>query len=99
MYIANVRLRDSEALYKALRARDSRFDGLFFVGVKSTGIYCRPVCTGQAAEGNQLPFYNTAQEAEQAGYPSVPAMPAGIGSRQCAGGQFAAHRPSDRAAH
>ena len=31
-------------LYKALTARDPRFDGIFFVGVTSTGVYCRPIC-------------------------------------------------------
>src|SRR5438876_981945 len=36
--------QDSKPLYKALMARDQRFDGLFFVGVASTGIYCRPIC-------------------------------------------------------
>ena len=36
--------QDKRSLYKALIARDLRFDGLFFVGVTSTGIYCRPIC-------------------------------------------------------
>src|SRR5690349_108640 len=35
---------DGATLYRALSARDRRFDGLFFVGVASTGVYCRPVC-------------------------------------------------------
>ena len=35
---------ERKALYKALTARDPRFDGVFFVGVTSTGIYCRPIC-------------------------------------------------------
>jgi len=61
-------LRESKTLYKALRARDSRFDGLFFVGVKSTGIYCRPVCTVRPPKEINCTFYKTAQEAEQAGY-------------------------------
>lgn len=60
--------QDSKALYQALRARDSRFDGLFFVGVKSTGIYCRPVCTVRPPKEINCTFYNSAQEAEQAGY-------------------------------
>jgi len=61
-------LRESKILYKALCARDSRFDGLFFVGVKSTGIYCRPVCTVKPPKEINCTFYNSAQEAEQAGY-------------------------------
>ena len=64
----NSMLRESKTLYKALRARDSRFDGLFFVGVKSTGIYCRPVCTVRPPKEINCTFYKTAQEAEQAGY-------------------------------
>ena len=68
LYIANVSLQDSKALYQALRARDSRFDGLFFVGVKSTGIYCRPVCTVKPPKEINCTFYNSAQEAEQAGF-------------------------------
>ena len=35
---------DSAACYRVLQARDARFDGHFFTGVRSTGIYCRPVC-------------------------------------------------------
>jgi AraC family transcriptional regulator of adaptative response / DNA-3-methyladenine glycosylase II len=35
---------DPDACYRALVARDARFDGVFFVGVTTTGIYCRPVC-------------------------------------------------------
>ncbi|MGH2509982.1 MAG: Ada metal-binding domain-containing protein, partial [Ktedonobacteraceae bacterium] len=36
---------DNDTCYTALEAHDARFDGRFFVGVSSTGIYCRPVCT------------------------------------------------------
>jgi len=61
-------LQESKTLYRALRSRDHRFDGLFFVGVKSTGIYCRPVCTVKPPKEINCTFYNTAQEAEQAGY-------------------------------
>ena len=35
---------DDDALYRALQTRDARFDGRFFTGVKTTGIYCRPIC-------------------------------------------------------
>ena len=38
---------DADVCYRALTARDSRFDGVFFVGVTSTRIYCRPVCTAK----------------------------------------------------
>src|SRR6476660_4138642 len=56
----------SKTLYKALIARDSRFDGIFFVGVTSTGIYCRPVCPVKPPKEANCLFFNSAQEAEQA---------------------------------
>jgi len=59
-------IQDSKSLYKALTARDARFDGLFFVGVTSTGIYCRPVCTVKTPKAANCRFFDTAQEAEQA---------------------------------
>src|SRR6266699_2773108 len=60
--------QDSKPLYKALIARDQRFDGLFFVGVASTGIYCRPICPVKPPKETNCRFYNSAQEAEQAGF-------------------------------
>ena len=57
--------RDRKALYKALTARDSRFDGIFFVGVTSTGIYCRPICTARTPKQANCRFFDSAQEAEQ----------------------------------
>ena len=60
--------QDTKSLYKALVARDSRFDGLFFVGVTSTGIYCRPVCPVKPPQEINCCFYNTAEEAEQVGF-------------------------------
>ncbi len=56
---------DRKTLYRALTARDRRFDGLFFVGVTSTGIYCRPVCTVRTPKEANCRFFDTAQEAEQ----------------------------------
>src|SRR6185503_18238715 len=49
-------------------ARDLRFDGLFFVGVTSTGIYCRPICPVKPPREVNCRFYDTAQEAERAGF-------------------------------
>ena len=59
-------MQDSRALYKALVARDYRFDGLFFVCVTSTGIYCRPICPVKPPKEVNCRFFNSAQEAEQA---------------------------------
>src|SRR6201993_4538259 len=59
---------NGKARYKALLARDARFDGIFFVGVTSTGIYCRPICPVKPPKEANCRFYNSAQEAEQAGF-------------------------------
>ncbi|WP_278629052.1 Ada metal-binding domain-containing protein [[Clostridium] symbiosum] len=55
-------------LYAAFKAKDARFDGRFFVGIKSTGIYCRPVCRARQPKAENCTFFTTAAEAEQAGY-------------------------------
>ncbi|HEY6451616.1 MAG TPA: AlkA N-terminal domain-containing protein [Steroidobacteraceae bacterium] len=52
--------------YKALGARDARFDGVFFVGVTSTGIYCRPICPVKTPQEANCRFFDSAHEAEQA---------------------------------
>ena len=59
---------DSATCYRALRARDARFDGRFFVAVSSTRIYCRPVCTVKAPRLENCRFYPSAAAAEVAGY-------------------------------
>ena len=59
---------DQRRLYKALAARDARFDGVFFVGVTSTGIYCRPICPVKTPKEANCRFFDTAQETEQAGF-------------------------------
>ncbi len=60
--------QDPKSFYQALLARDTRFDGLFFAGVTSTGIYCRPICTVKPPKEANCRFYDTPQEAEQAGF-------------------------------
>jgi AraC family transcriptional regulator of adaptative response / DNA-3-methyladenine glycosylase II len=59
---------DSEACYRAVRARDHRFDGRFFVGITSTHIYCRPICTARPANRKNMRFYSHAAAAEGAGF-------------------------------
>ncbi|HEX4489209.1 MAG TPA: AlkA N-terminal domain-containing protein [Terriglobales bacterium] len=61
-------LPDKEACYRALQSRDTRFDGLIFVGVKSTGIYCRPICPARTAKFENCTFYASAAAAQDAGY-------------------------------
>lgn len=59
---------DASHCYAALKARDTRFDGAFFVAVSTTGIYCRPVCTARLPRADRCNFYTNAATAEQAGY-------------------------------
>jgi len=59
---------DHERCYRALSTRDARFDGLFFVGVTTTGIYCRPVCTARTPGSDRCQFFPSAAAAEQAGF-------------------------------
>ena len=75
---------DSATCYRALRARDARFDGRFFVAVSSTRIYCRPVCTVKPPRRENCRFYPSAAAAESGGLPALPALPAGAraGQRQ-----------------
>lgn len=61
-------LENKSALYAAFIAKDTRFDGRFFVGISSTGIYCRPVCRAKQPKIENCTFYHTAAEAEQVGY-------------------------------
>lgn len=59
---------DGPTCYRALRARDARFDGRFFVAVSSTRIYCRPVCAVRPPRRENCRFYPSAAAAESAGY-------------------------------
>src|SRR4029453_11334487 len=59
---------DHRSLYNALTTRDPRFDGVFFVGVTSTGVYCRPICRVKTPKAANCRFFDTAQEAELAGF-------------------------------
>ena len=54
--------------YLALQARDARFDGRFFTGVTSTGIYCRPVCKVRTPKESHCRFFALASQAEAAGF-------------------------------
>lgn len=58
--------KSSAALYDAYASRDPRFDGVFYVGVTSTGIYCRPVCTARTPKAANCRFFDSAAEAEKA---------------------------------
>jgi AraC family transcriptional regulator of adaptative response / DNA-3-methyladenine glycosylase II len=59
---------DLPTMFAALAARDARFDGVFYVGITSTGIYCRPICTARTAKRSNCRFYGSAAAAEEAGF-------------------------------
>ena len=61
-------LLDADQCYRALRTHDARFDGRFFVGVASTRIYCRPVCTARTPLRRNCSFFASAAAAEAHGY-------------------------------
>jgi AraC family transcriptional regulator of adaptative response / DNA-3-methyladenine glycosylase II len=59
---------DRTACYRAISTRDARFDGRLFVGVKTTGIYCRPICPARTPKFENVSFYPSAAAAQQAGF-------------------------------
>jgi AraC family transcriptional regulator of adaptative response / DNA-3-methyladenine glycosylase II len=61
-------LPPADVCQRALNARDARFDGLFFVGIVTTGVYCRPVCPTRRARPANRRFFQSAAAAERAGY-------------------------------
>jgi AraC family transcriptional regulator of adaptative response / DNA-3-methyladenine glycosylase II len=61
-------LIDAEQGYRAVAARDARFDGQFILAVRTTGIYCRPSCPAITPKRRNVEFYATAAAAQQAGY-------------------------------
>jgi AraC family transcriptional regulator, regulatory protein of adaptative response / DNA-3-methyladenine glycosylase II len=61
-------LPDHKSCYEALVARDPRFDGVLYVGVTTTGVYCRPVCPARTPRRDRCRFFATAAAAENAGF-------------------------------
>jgi AraC family transcriptional regulator of adaptative response/methylated-DNA-[protein]-cysteine methyltransferase len=61
-------LPPAEMMYHALVNRDSSFEGIFFVGVRTTGIFCRPTCTAKKPARENVDFFATQSEALESGY-------------------------------
>jgi len=61
-------LEDEERSYRAVVARDPRFDGRFLFAVRTTGIYCRPSCPATTPKRRNVEFFPSAAAAQQAGY-------------------------------
>jgi len=59
---------DDEQWYQAAISKDARFDGVFFIGVSSTGIYCRPSCPAITPKREHMRYYRTAAAAQEAGH-------------------------------
>ncbi|MGV9277831.1 AlkA N-terminal domain-containing protein [Streptomyces griseosporeus] len=59
---------DEETRYEAVRSRDGRFDGVFFFGVETTGIYCRPSCPAVTPKRRNVRFFATAAAAQGSGF-------------------------------
>jgi len=61
-------LPDSETLYAALVSKDDNFEGIFVVGVKTTGVFCRPTCTARKPKRENVEFFGSAHDALLHGY-------------------------------
>lgn len=59
---------DADACYRAVLARDRRFDGRFYTAVRTTGIFCRPICPAPTPKRVNVQFYASAAAAQAAGY-------------------------------
>jgi AraC family transcriptional regulator, regulatory protein of adaptative response / DNA-3-methyladenine glycosylase II len=59
---------DDEQRYQAAASKDARFDGVFFVAVTSTGVYCRPSCPAITPKRENVRFYSTAAAAQEGGF-------------------------------
>ncbi|MFO0658705.1 MAG: AlkA N-terminal domain-containing protein [Polyangiaceae bacterium] len=59
---------DTSSFYKALSARDARFDGVFFVGVTTTGVYCRPICPARTPGEDRCRYFLCSAAAESEGF-------------------------------
>src|SRR5204862_4618415 len=62
------RLPPTETMYRALVNRDSSFEGIFFAGVRTTGIFCRPTCTAKKPARENVDFFANPTEALGSGY-------------------------------
>src|ERR1043166_3390510 len=61
-------LPPTETMYRAVVNRDSSFEGIFFVGVRTTGVFCRPTCAAKKPAPQNVDFFATPTEAVEGGY-------------------------------
>src|SRR6202171_3695205 len=75
-------LPSPEIMYRALVERDSSYQGIFFAGVRTTGIFCRPTCTAKKPARENVDFFATPSEALHGGYrPCLRCHPMDLGKR------------------
>src|ERR1700741_4823004 len=75
-------LPPADMMYRALVNRDPSFDGIFYVGVRTTGIFCRPTCTAKKPARENVDFFATSNEALGSGYrPCLRCHPTESGQR------------------
>ncbi len=67
-YMAMTTLPSTTTMYQALVDRNSEFEGVFFVGVRTTGIFCRPTCPSKKPKPENVEFFPSPKEALYAGY-------------------------------
>jgi AraC family transcriptional regulator, regulatory protein of adaptative response / methylated-DNA-[protein]-cysteine methyltransferase len=93
MLMTTSTIPDHATCDRARLARDPAFDGVFFTGVRTTRIYCRPVCPVRPARSENVMFFPSAAAAERAGFrpclrcrpETAPGSPAWIGTRTTVG--------------
>src|ERR1051325_6011520 len=61
-------LPPTETMYRALVNRDPSFEGIFYIGVRTTGIFCRPTCSAKKPARENVDFFATTREALENGY-------------------------------
>ena len=66
--LRELRAMEREVYWQALEARDARFDGVFFYGVRSTGVYCKPSCPSRRPRREKVEFFHAREEAEGSGF-------------------------------
>ncbi|MDS4041451.1 MAG: bifunctional DNA-binding transcriptional regulator/O6-methylguanine-DNA methyltransferase Ada [Candidatus Competibacter sp.] len=67
-YITDPAFESHDQRWDALVQRDRQADGAFFYAVKTTGVYCRPICSARRPNRNNVEFFSSSADAEQAGY-------------------------------
>lgn len=74
---------DHETMYRAVVERDPQYDGVFFTGVRTTGIFCRPVCAARRPRPGNVTFFTSAREAVLAGFRPCRLCHPLIGGERC----------------